>query len=1168
MTSQAFGLFKTPIEDGATLIEASAGTGKTYTLASLVLRLLLERRLEVDQILTVTFTIAAAEELKNKVRARLRQAKTWIEQGLPQSAREQDPHLAEWLDAQKRATAETETLLRDALIRVDQLQVATIHAFCKQALEESAFESGQPFAAGFVENDRDLVLRAAEDFWRARIYGGGALLAALTAARGWTPETFLNNFRDFRRFPDAVMEPEPGDMAAILADIEAALAQLRRLWNRESFAEALGRAQYNKDGPVYADLGLTRFLDGVAALLDGDFTRLGLLERLDPAKVHKSLAKRSADQKARCEAVMRHPFMAALDRLGLRALLDRLERQLRQDFILETGRRFEAHKETDNVLTFDDLLLKLRDALRSQERGSAIANALRGRYRAALIDEFQDTDDVQYEIFQRLFHDRPFFLIGDPKQAIYSFRGADVFTYLKAKKNARRAYTLTKNWRSHSRLIAAVNGLFGMRERPFLYDGIGFEPAQPAGRADSKALVDPADASFNWRLFQSESRLNKDNAKTLVCHAAANDIVDLLERRPMLGDECLQPGDIAVLTRTNDQARAVQDALRQARVPSVIAQAGDIFQSREMAELGLILQAILAPQRNVALHAALATETWGFNAAEIRGLREDERQRQELIGRCLDYRETWRKKGFLAMIQRFLYREGARIRLQSFPDGERRLTNLLHAAEMIHQRAEETRLAPEGLLRWLEIERGRPSHDDDPRQLRLESDARAVSIVTVHKAKGLEFPVVFCPFLWDAVPVKNRDAVVVHEDEGTVFDCGSERLAARCQRAEQERLAEDLRLAYVALTRAEQRCCVYWGDFGQKVGQSALAYLLKDGSPEVLARRHPESMSLRTQDDAPPPVRAWEPPEEASAELTARELPDLGDRLSRWRMASFTLFARGRGAETPDYLDPAEPAAETVEPEGIFAFAKGARAGVCLHDLFERIDLAAPDDDALATKVREILRRHDLLGPERHPRPIEPDRVAREMFLRIRDTAIPGLNARFADIPRDRRFHEWAFYLPMAEVSPHGLGDIFAEYGVGRVRDEYAPLAAALDQRQVHGFLNGFVDLCFEWGSRWYIVDWKSNFLGARSADYDDAGLWTAMRAHHYVLQYSLYLLALHRYLGARLADYDYDRHVGGALYVFLRGVDGDPAHGWHFDLPPRALIEALDRFFEGREAA
>ncbi len=1182
--SQVYRLYHTPIEPGATLIEASAGSGKTYTIAGLVLRLLVEQEIDIGKILVVTFTIAAADELKNRIRTRLREAARLLARGPAPGndvIEDHDPELAGWLQQRDRERAGF--LFRDALLRYDELNIATIHGFCKRALEESAFETGQPFDAGFIEADGELVLRAAQDFWRARFYGGGPLLAALAAEKRWTPESFVDDFRDAHRYPDTRLEPEPRDLDEALARVEEALASLRPYWDRDGLRDLLDRDIYTKSkGSPFADIGLSLFLDRLEALIAGDYTHIATLARLTREKLTARLAKRSKAQAAQKEQVLAFPLIAAIDEAGIDALLDEVALQLRLAFIGETKRRFEALKERELVWTFDDLLVKLRDALSDRRRGETVRQALRDRYGAALIDEFQDTDLLQYDIFRRLFGDRFFFLIGDPKQAIYSFRGADVHAYLEAKREARRDYTLDQNWRSHSKLVRAVNALFLYRADPFVHEEIPFIEVHGAGLTDQTPLVDKAgDGFLTWRCFTAANgkTVNKAEAVALVSRATANEIARLLDRTPTIGDDPVHPGDIAVLTRTNDQARAVQDALREAGLPSVIAEAGDVFRSEETAELRLILAAVLEPQREAALHAALSTFIWGLNAAQIHRLRSDEAARQKLAGRCIEYRQIWRQRGFMSMLQTFIAREGARARLLAKPDGERRLTNLLHIAELMHRRAVETRLAPEGLLRWLESELARPVHEEDARQLRLESDAAAVQIVTIHKAKGLEYPIVFCPFLWHARPKRGSGPTLVHEEgRQVVYDCGSPRLAARQQQAERERLAEDLRLAYVALTRARQRCVLYWGDF-YSAGQSALAHLLNGYGakppecgrlPGALVSANPELMTLAELSCEPQAIqpRASDEGSQATLEPLLTETP--ASRFDGWRMASFTLFARARESERPDHVDPAEPADGVVvetAPAEIFAFAKGARAGVCLHDVFERVELAEAGSEPARTAIDDILARHDLLSPARHPHPLDPGDAVHRMFDRVCRTTVPGLGASFAEIPKERRLHEWSFYLPMAAIRPNGLAEIFGRFGSPRVRRDYAPLAAALSAREIHGFLNGFVDLCCERQGRWHVVDWKSNHLGMRAQDYGEDAMWRAMCGHHYVLQLHLYLLALHRHLRSRLPDYDIDRHLGGAVYVFLRGVDGSAERGWFTDRPTRPLIEALDAFFAGKEA-
>jgi len=1204
-----FDLASTPIEEGVTVVEASAGTGKTYCLTGLVLRMLLERRVgDVGKVLVVTFTNAATDELTTRLRASLRAAYRLFRGELPPE--DADPFLRHL--AERHGGDEGRRILRRALLHFDDLGVFTIHGFCKRVLEESAFESGIPFQPEFLDNDEPVLRRATQDFWRRHLYRASELVTAVAIDRGWTPESFLDDYRAWRRHPGTRVLPPPPALDAAVAEVEAAVAELDRGFDHAGLRTFLTGLRFLKTARLDPDR-LHLHLDALDGLCRRrDSAGLATARLLTPEGIEKSVFKKELD---RCR---RHPVVRACGRLE--AAVGELEHALRGRFLVEVDELFEEAKRRAGALAFDDLLRRVLRALQDDVRGTALAAVVRGQFQAALIDEFQDTDLVQYEIFRRLFAGGPLYLIGDPKQAIYRFRGADVFAYMAARADADRRYTLDRNWRSAPELIDALGGLFERAPRPFVFPRIPYERVT-AAEVGRERLAGDGGRPVEWLWLPREQ--NKDQAARRIRRAVVAEVVRLLEGGARLGDRPLRPADVAVLVRTNDQAAAFQDAFRRARVPSVLSRAGDVFHSEEMAELHRLLAALVDPGDVGRLRGAWATRLWGDDAAAIRSLNEDDEAWQERLEELAEHRRRWRRQGFMPMIHRLLAGRDVRRRLLAREEGERRLTNLLHAVEVLQQAIHERHLSPTGLLAWLAAERAPDRvHDAEAAELRLESDERAVQIATVHKSKGLEYEVVFCPFLWDA-RTENRAPALVHTDpREVVYDFGSPELDRHLALAEAERLAEELRLAYVAVTRARHRCYLVWGDLGRDAAAvSPLGYLLRPGvdggavdadgdsgdvggwvrsalerlrksragwrrSLEELVARNPEGMGLRVVDEEPEEA-VWRGAGEPPRTLNRRTPPaGLEERLVPWRMVSFTSLARGRESEEPDHLDPETPLplrplpAAPTSPHGLFAFARGARAGTCLHEILESCDLGDVDGEATVELVAATLRRHGLEHPDRHadgdpPAGWNPAAVVRTMLRRLSAAPLPGAGFALGEVAREEQIPEWHFYAPLEGAAPSRLAGVFRRHGKGRVRDDYAPRLEALDRRAVRGFLTGFVDLVFTHRERWYLVDWKSNHLGDRPSEYGREGMWQAMSHHHYLLQYHLYLLALHRYLRHRLPGYDYDRHFGGVYYVFLRGVTGDgdePGNGegsaetpgWYVDRPPRVLIEGLESFLEG----
>jgi exodeoxyribonuclease V beta subunit len=1073
--------------------------------------------------------------------------------------------------------------LEQALRRFDEVMITTIHGFCKRVLETSAFETGMPFETEFVQDEKRLREAAALDFWRRRIYPD-SFLAQVSLGIGLTPISLLDEYDRWRSHPGIELLPPGEELANAAARLRLALEGVAEKW---SFAEGevLGLVEtLTLNANPY--LGSDTMRGELQAGLEGDYgALLRATRQLTPEAVMGQVNKRKHREP------IEHDLFSRCEEVSTES--PRFAHALRVAFIQEVDRSVRKAKEEQGIFSFDDLLTSLDRVLCDDDFADSVVPAIARQFDAALIDEFQDTDPLQYRIFSRLFSTLPLFFIGDPKQAIYSFRGADIHAYLEARSSAARSYTLGRNWRSSTEMVAGVNALFARGNSPFLYPEIPFHPVRAAGGADETPLRgDDAGALAWWSLQPLEGskgapkEWSKAEAGRLFLDRLAKEVVTLLAGGGTIGERPVRPRDIAVLVRKRTQAMEVQRVLASVGVPSVMSGFGNVLESGECHELVRVLRAILSPRDEGALRAALATELWGWNARELHRLNEEEGSLPALIDSLEQYREAW-QHGFMLMFERFLAEQGVRARLLAHGDGERRLTNLVHVAELLHQAAQSGNLSPEGLLLWLERTRSRGLEDREQAQLRLESDAEAVQIVTIHSSKGLEYGVVFCPFLWDARRPDSAGPALAHASGRVVLAYGSEAKPFHQRVAQAEELAEDLRLCYVALTRARYRCYVGWGAAGRDCSRSSLAYLLhqpqsEEAAPEDRAEQamahiksvmggwgeelerfvaSNEVMSLEVVAELSA-LPAWQMASQETGTLSPRLWPVSSSararQLAGWRMVSYSSLAQGREGERPDHADPeakeGEAVTEEVVPKGIHAFPRGAAPGTCLHEIFERIDFKEVEREARLQLVRSVLLRHNLLENGVW----EWSETVCEMVDAVLQAVLPGAGFRLADVAADARFNEWQFYLPVGDLTPATLSEPFRASGAGWIGSEYGPRLLGLSHETLRGYLNGFIDLAFCHEERWYIVDWKSNFLGPTAEAYHEEALCAEMSRHHYVLQYHLYTAALHRYLKTRLPDYDYERHFGGVYYVFLRGTEPGSARAIYHDRPGLELIEGV----------
>jgi exodeoxyribonuclease V beta subunit len=842
-------------------------------------------------------------------------------------------------------------------------------------------------------------------------------------------------------------------------------------------------------------------------------------------------------------------------------------------------------QQAAGVWSYDDLLRHLDRAL-SSETGGRLASNLQHRYPAALVDEFQDTDPLQYRILARLSAAgrQTVFLVGDPKQAIYSFRGADVFAYLEARQAIRQQFSLAINWRSTPALIRALNTLFGQNPAAFFLPQIPYRVVAPAAE-QAVGLVDKQDQAGPLRIWQLPEGREQTlpDLRQMVVDATANEIARLLKAsrqgcltfagRPFRG------GDIAVLVRKHVQGEQIAQALIARGIHSVRSAQANVFQTDEAEQLERLLLALLEPRREPLLRTALATELLGWRGEALDRLNWDDALLSRQFQWAIAYHQAWRDAGFMRVFRHLLLDFVVEPRLLARQDGERRLTNLYHLAELIHGYEVETRPGMEGVMRWFSRQRQDLAQQEEERQLRLESDSQLVKILTQHASKGLQYPVVFCPFVWDeSLGLRNNQQTYLFHDPQSayrsVFELGSATFEADQRYYKQEQLAENLRLLYVALTRAQYRCYLPWGKV-KRSENAALSWLLhpaQSADLDPMEAWHSAYQGL-TQVDIQQRLEYLVehskgaislgpiPLEQTEAQLEIDLVSPLsaarsfqGEIRRSPRISSFSSLVAGVSVEFPDHdlSSSAEPPVLEESAPSMHGFPRGPRPGTCLHSIFEQLDFTQDSRPQLELLVTTNLATHGL---ETSWTQVIADMVEAVLAVDLNDQGL-----KLQDIPLDRRITEMAFHFPVQRLQPTSLEALGRQHGFAAC-DRVLSMFRELEFAQIQGFVSGFIDLVIEWQGRFYLLDYKSNWLGDELAAYGQAALWQAMLTHHYPLQYLFYVLALHRYLGERLVDYAYERHFGGVFYLFLRGMH--PQAGCQYGVlqerPPPAFIEALD---------
>lgn len=1179
---------------GARLIEASAGTGKTFTIAGLYLRLLLGHGsaetkhrvpLTVDQILVVTFTEAATAELRDRIRARIHDARIALARGQSSDPVIQ-PLLSEFDDHKQAAE-----ILLQAERQMDEAAVYTIHGFCQRMLTQNAFESGSRFNNEFVTDESHLKAQVVADYWRRNFYPLPFTLAGEIRQLWGSPSALLSDISNY--LTGAPLSLSVPAMKGSLADVHTEnlkkIDQLKAQWrdSQDDFLALISDSDINKRS--YTKKSLPIWLEAVNAWAATETTGYDYPDKLE------KFAQNILSEKTPKGSAPQHAVFAAIEAFLANPIS--LKAPLLAHAIEHCRVMLASAKNQKQWLSFDDLLTQLSASIDTDE-SELLAERIRTLYPVAMIDEFQDTDPLQYSIFSRIYLNNPecgLFMIGDPKQAIYGFRGADIFTYIKARNQVSAHYTLGTNWRSSADMVQAVNQVFALPDSPFIYDSdIPFLPVNYSPNAEKRIWTmggQKQPALTYWLQNAEEKPLPKGEYLTRMAEATASKIQTILTQA-QLGQACLvngekekavQAGDIAVLVRTGSEGRMIKQALADQGIASVyLSNRDSVFTSSVAQDLQRLLQAVLTPENDRALRASLASELFALDAASLDALNNDEIVWENAVNEFKEYRKLWVQRGVLPMLRAVISKRHIAERLleegasSQGENGERVLTDLMHIGELLQQASNELD-SDHGLLRWLaqsisDAENGLGGSDDQIQ--RLESERNLVQIVTIHKSKGLEYDLVFLPFVFsyrEASEAKYYDAA----NDRTVLDItGND---ASMQQADKERLAEDLRLIYVALTRAVYACFIGASPLrnGRStkeptgVHRSAIGYLVQNGQEGGINDLY---QGLKQQQDKLDCVALGEPPQqleemyvapqEEVCDLTAKELQNPIDR--NWRITSYSGLVK-QGSHQTEHdatieitgfdIDSSDEQDEEdlVEPErSIFTFPRGARPGTFLHSLFEEIEFTQPATTEENTQIILGLMESEQLDEEWLP-------ILQQLIDTVLATPLDGKSLLLNQKAPSQRLVEMEFLLPIEVLSAPALNRVIQRH------DPLSAKAGDLGFQTVQGMLKGFIDLVFEHQGKYYVLDWKSNHLGDDVTHYHGEALKSAMADHRYDLQYQIYALALHRFLRSRLANYQYDQHFGGVYYLFLRGMDGQSDHGIFAAKPTLEFLQEMDRLIDGQ---
>ena len=1047
---------------GINLIEASAGTGKTFSLSILFLRAVL-KGIKVENILAVTFTDTAADELKNRIRDFLSEA---IKE-LKKDEGTDNKVIKEIINKNIKNKEDKKRKLEQALLDFNKANISTIHSFARNILNNFFFETGFNPKKEFITDADKITDVVVNDYFRSKTFN----------------------------------------------DIDKNLIE-------ENFN----------------DIGKSDFKNIIAN--------------------NYSLPDIKLDSEKK-------PI-----------------NDIKKDMFNYSINRAKSIKSEMNVLSFQDLLNDLKEAIES-DKGIRIKSTLRNKFKMVFIDEFQDTDQVQAYIFRELFikgeDNNTVFYIGDPKQAIYSFRGADLNTYLKERDGIPKEniFTMSQNFRTSKELVKSITTIFnnekipeiGDLSGPFFNKSINF-PIVNGSSSVTPIIKDGINQTslILWFINKdSEDVILKSVAEKRVIDGICAEILNLINGKQKIDARSVKLSDIAILVKNNKETKIIQNALNKFKIQSVISSSQSVFETDEAKNLFILLNAVIKKNDLSAIKSVLISSLFNWPVSEINRLKDDTVETTKWLEKFSKYNDDFFNKGIYAFFNTFEYNNELFSRLSGRMNGERQITNIKHIVELLFNYEKQNSSSPYDIFKYLtEKIKNEAKTSPEEFEMRISTEGNRVNIMTLHKSKGLEFEIVFLPFLWFNNSPNRKAKTIRYNDKGLItldLDKGKDKDSK--QKYFDETHSENLRLTYVAMTRAKRRCYLAWGKINQKhgkgfsypLGLSPLAWLLHgiNNKDKYKTLTDPlkdiesifNSIKAHAQFTSAPKI-------EKNKTILKQEKPDLinlkeekifiqtGAWESYGKISYSSISVKGETKKDKKN----EP---DDDKKSIFTFYKGKDAGNFIHDIFENIDFK--ENDFKEQIEKSFARSRVGKKDERHE---WIDIIEKNIKNVLNCSLLENDNIYLKNIACEDRFSEMEFYFPIKNLSDKKLRQTLIKYKI------------RCSLKEINGFLNGSIDLVFRSNGKYYIIDWKSNHLGYSSENYSHDNLDKAMTESNYKLQYLIYTAALHKYLVSTIKDYDYDKDFGGVFYIFVRGVEPDKRTGIYFEKPDKQIIEEMTKIFEG----
>ncbi|WP_284443116.1 exodeoxyribonuclease V subunit beta [Buchnera aphidicola] len=1148
--------------NGINLIEASAGTGKTFTIVLLYLRLLLgigekktyNKKLLVHEILVVTFTNTAKEELYIRIKDGIQNLYlTCI------NKKNINPIYNFFLREIKDIN-EAIYILKKAQNDINNASIYTIHGFCQHILELHTFHLNSIFEDKIIDNEDELCLQATQDFWRRAFYNLPENIINIIHQEYQNPDYLLKKIKPFFHMQSINFSEKNINNKKLTMFHQKNIEKInffKKIWliYYQIIPKEINSLKINKK--IYSKFNIIRWINNITIWANSetkDYTIPIALKYFSKKNIEKNTINNICSK----YIIFKETEKILKKNLSLKNIIIIYAISKIKKFLLK-------EKQKKSLLGFNDLLNIL---LKTIKKEKILKNLIRTKYPAAFIDEFQDTDIQQYKIFNILYKNNKktvLFLIGDPKQAIYSFRGADIFSYLYAKSKIKKCYYLDTNWRSSINMCKSINFLFSHHKNPFIFKNIPFIPITPSCKNEKMNFTINGVPQIPMRFFfQEKEEVCIDDYQVWISQQCANEISFWLTCGKLgnakittkNGEKILTANDIAILVRNKKEADLIQKELQKLNILSIYSSdKNSVFQTFDAQELLWILESILEPDNETLLRQSISTHILKELSSKMEKQSVNENE-YFIIEKLYEYHNIWEKIGIFHMIKTMILEYQINSNTIEININYLKNLNFLHIAELLQEQFQHFHKKI-SLIRWFQkkiLQKTQPTHNE---YIRCFDESQSVKIITIHKSKGLEYPIVWIPF---SIDFKKSLLSVYHNQKNfkTFFDIKQSN--ENLKLADKERLAEDIRFLYVALTRSILHCSIGIACLIKKtkknknnnnLHKSSLGYIVQHGKPMNYENLFNQLKIFKMNDFVEVKNNSdnFKLPIKNNIYLISEKNILNKNIKNIWNITSFTQLNKKNKTSKKNIKEITSEKFSVKNKEKnnksfiIHNFPQGKNTGLMMHEILKNLHFLNKKN---YNWFADFLKKYNI--------PITWTSILIHWIKNIINTPLGEKKIILSKINKKLCAKELEFFFP--------INNTLYSRELDKIIQSIDPISIASPKlffNPVKGILKGFIDLVFFWEEKYYILDYKSNWLGENNSFYSDMHIKQEIIKKRYDLQYQIYTIALHKYLQKKIKNYNYKNDFGGIFYFFLRAIDQDQENdGIFYTVPDFSLIENI----------